>query len=308
MAAALVSPRLNFDGVYANLQAGHMPPAKLPLRWTPDGPITALKFLKTFFGGRLAAYPGKGGALLTPRQYARMLHRYTLAAKQPGALGHHDRFERSLKEIISLSCQNPRAGRCNQKTALGPPRIGKIGRRAGLPLPPRYAYIARDINPGCSVASAALFALLYGKTGVAMPHLNAANAKNVARNVSIALTSRRQKSPAGAYPSASCPCLNNAACAAAVHCSWVAAPAGPPGIPGFPATGACVPSSNVGAGSQGFPGVANLAGQRFPVAAKAVTQRRTKSCYTKRGNTYWRRPTVAVLPTIAQAGTVPPWP
>lgn len=301
-AAPLVSPSLNFDTIYNDLQTHLQPPpakalAQTPI-WTLDGPVTAVKFLKNFFGNRLANYPGKGGAIRSPRQYAKMLHRYILRAKQPAAVGHHDRFQRSLRDIISLVCQNPRAGRCTRNSP-----VLRAGKNALMP------YLTRQINPGCSVASAALFSILYNRTGVAMPHLNASNAKNIARNVSFALTSRRRKNAAGIFsPSATCACLNRAACVGMdPACSWVVPPVGP-AVPGFPTTATCLPANSKLLGSDGFPGVAKFAGQRFPVASKAGTQQRPGTSYSKNTGTYWMRPTVGPLPLqpVSEAGLA--WP
>ena len=292
MAVPVVSPRLNFDTYLTHLEAGRIPAGKTAIKWAPDGPLSSIKFLKHFFTQRLANHPVL--PITTPRQYAKMLYTYSLTAKVPGMHPGHARIYRNLYDIISILCQNDRANMCTRKTP-GPSRIGKMGKYLGKKLAPLYPYLRRDTNPGCSVASAALFANLYGDVGMKIPGINAKNAKTIARNVSIELTAKRQKNPAGVYDSAGCPCLTQALCVASPHCSWIAAPPG--GGPGFPGTSSCVPASKT---AIGFPGVAGNAGQKFKVAAKAATLRRKGSNYIGYKTFFWRKPNIAVakLPNV----------
>lgn len=293
MAAALaVSPRLNFDTYLTNLEAARNPAGKTAIKWAPDGPLSSIKFLKQFFTQRLANYPAL--PIKTPRQYAKMLYTYSLTAKVAGLGPGHARIYRNLYDLISIVCQNDRANMCTRKTP-GPPRIGKMGKYLGKKLAPLYPYNIRDSNPGCAVASAALFANLYGDVGMKIAGINAKNARNIARNVSFELTRKRQKNAAGVYDSAGCPCLTEALCVATAACNWVAAP--PAGGPGFPGTSSCVPASKT---AVGFPGVAGNAGQSFKVPAKAATLRRKGSNYIRYKNLYWRRQNIPIakLPNV----------
>ena len=289
--AADVSPRLDFDTYLTNLAAGRNPAGKTAIKWSPDGPLDSIKFLKQFFTGRLASYPPY--PIKTPRQYAKMLYTYSTTTKVPGMVGHA-RIYQNLYNVISIVCQNANANMCTMKTP-GPPRIGKLGKSLGKKLAPLEPYLKRDSNPGCSVASAALFANLYNDVAMKLPGISAKNAKNIARSVSIELTRKRHKNPAGMYESAKCPCLTEALCVANPSCSWVVPPAAA-GI-GFPATASCVPTSKA---AVPFPGVKDFAGQRFKLAAKAVTPRRQGSNYIRYKNLFWRKPnvTIAKLPNV----------
>jgi hypothetical protein len=271
--------------------AGRNPAGKTAIKWAPNGPLTSIKFLKQFFVGRLSQHPAL--AIRTPRQYAKLLYTYALTTKIPGMVPGHARIYQNLYNIISIVCQNENPNMCTRKTA-SPSRIGKIGKYVGKKLAPLYPYVSRDTNPGCSLASAALFANLYGDIGMQIPGINAKNANNVARKVSIELTRKRQKNPAGVYESSLCPCLTRVGCVAAPSCSWVAAPAG--------MRSGCVPGSKT---AIAFPGVAGNAGQKFKIAAKAATLRRKGSNYIGYNGYYWRKANVAKLPNVKVTGGWP---
>jgi hypothetical protein len=307
---------LSYGNYKARLQAAMYPPAKVPIRVSPDGPLDAVKYIGPFFSRRFASFTGVLGPILTPRQLARLLHTY-VSTPLPGVPSHHERIRRNLKNIISVACQNP-SGMCTRNVQ-GPPRVGKLGKRAGKMLPGLMPYFKRDVYPGCALASAALFDILYSKT--ATPHVNLSQATATAMAAQIANHFTRPRAKVSTplvpsfSPSASCPCITDRdVCNAAPYCSYRPAVPGA-GVAGFPNSGACVPSK-VPAVAGDFPGILSLEGQSFPMARKValeaagkVVPRRVGSSYASYPPTgsYWRRRLIGRQPTVQLPG-VPPWP
>lgn len=240
-----------------------------------DGPITKIKCIKTVFGNRLADYPR---SIKTPREYARFLHRFVKDTPAPGYHGHR-RLEHNLKLIISIVGQNPRANQCT-RNAPGPIRIGRVGRHLNQVLPPLKPYFIRNVNPGFALASAVLFYQLYGNTGVRIHGLNKKSARKTAKKITAYFIKKRNNIiGTSTYPSAECPCLRKDLCAANPQCALVALAGG----------AVCVPNSNVGHGSEGYPGVANFAGQRYTKTIQQGQPRPTTT-YVRHKTVYWQRP------------------
>lgn len=272
-------PSLNFERYEAYLAR-----ALRRNRWSVDGPVTKVKYIKSFFGNRLAEHPG--AAIKTPRQYARLLHKFVRDTPAAGLRGH-SRLKHNLKLIISIVGQNPRANQCTMD-APGPARVGKISRYIGQMLPPLQPYFIRSVNPGFALVSTALFSQLYGKTSIRIRGLNKKNARKIAKEVAdFFIRKRNNIVGTSMYPSAVCPCLRNDLCAVNPHCSVVATPGG---------GAACVPSSNVGRGSHGYPGIANFAGQRYTKTTQPNAPRRPGTTYVRHKTVYWQRPRAAGAP------------
>jgi len=223
----------------------HEPPV-----WTVDGPLKNVKYLGSYFSRRLARKN-----ILTPRRLARLL--YVQANRVPGVPGHHARVENNLRRIVSLICQNARSNRCEE------------------------GYHIRDVNPRCTWAISAIFALLYGTTPVPHTNYSVASANAISSRVAAHFSRPRRTRGGLVAPSAQCSCRALADCTADAFCS-LAGGVGAGAVPNL-----CVPratQSQVGS----FAGVADFTGQSANIAQPR--NYRVGANYVRRNNSFWRRP------------------
>ena len=216
-------------------------------RWHRDGELIHVKYIGRRFAQRCRDY----AASTTPRALARFLYRQ---ARAGGAAGRRRRVQLAVGRL----CQNARANVCAQ-----------YSRRR------RQLYHTRDINPGCSLAMAALFELFQGAPGChgVTPAQAAADARSIATRYASQRRALPPPAARGIYPSASCGCRTPPNCGRGCRPST------------GPAPRSCVPAAGAAPGITGFfESLPGFAGQKADVQPTAAA--------TRRGAVYKKKPYV----------------